>query len=231
MRAHQLYEGKVTNSVIKAHLDDFIANNPTLSALSLKPEKDHRGPILVANVPVQEAAAVYQGLKASGFKTVPGEGGLLENREANILIFIDSMNEKGKYVRSTKVADFKAKDIASIRFNIGVANAEKIGQAPDPAITVLKGLTDLGGVVKPYENKKQIGAVVEWPPSFAGTKNPYGGVSDEHKKARLAVIQQIETLAGVPAGTYQSMYKDSFDLAGFYAANPGTPKWVVVRAK
>lgn len=224
---------KDLHAKVEAHLVAFVNATEILAPLPRKLDKMFGGEPIVLLAPTREQArALFKAFKAElNYKPIAGYAGLIQNKDDNLVIEFSKCDNKGRTCGEARAADFL--DVANEYFivTVSVMNKSIVGLPADPVLVALRALTDLGGVVKPYEDKKAIGAVVMFPPSFAGTDSVYGGVSNEHKAARLAVIKQLEAQSIIVPGTYTSAYQDSFSLAGFYNANPGTPKWFVTRAK
>jgi hypothetical protein len=225
---------KVTDAQVKAHINAFLYSTEIFKDVTGHAAKLAWGNLRVVNLLVsrEKAAAIYSDLKSKlNFKPMAGEAGYFQNKDLNIELMIYLANKKGDKVGPARAADYKDASQEYFLVQVFPQNIDAINQPVDPAVLVLRGLTDLGGVVKPFEDKNYTGAVVDFPKSLAGTNSVYGGVADTHMAAQRAVVAQVESLAGVAPGTYKSIYKDSFSLVGFYNANPGTPKWFIVRGK
>lgn len=219
------------NKLAADNMIAYINSHAILQALPAKQDKNASGLPIVLLAPTREQALNLFNIAKSqlNFVNVPGEAGLLQNTNDNIAMFFDRVNNKGQKIGVARVADLRDAKNEYILVTIMTNDFSQLGKELDPAVTFLRGLADIGGTVKPYEDKTHIGAVVEFPKSFAGADSPYA--MNVGRPQRLFAVQKIEELAGLKPGSYTSNYKDSFNLAGFYAANPGTPKWMVVRRK
>jgi hypothetical protein len=64
-----------------------------------------------------KCAEVYKALKADGFKAQVGEAGVLVNKQQNIVVMFNVI-ENGQYERGATTADFKNKDYPSFEVTV-----------------------------------------------------------------------------------------------------------------
>lgn len=224
---------KALNQFAVDHMISYVNSHANLQALPAKMDKLFSGlPILLLAPTREQALTLFNTLKNEmQFKNVPGFAGLLQNTDDNIDIHFNRVDAKGRKLEEARVADLRDAKNEYILVTIIVHDFRKLGQPVEPAITMLRGLADLGGKVIEFTDRQYVGAVVEFPPSFSGTNSRYGGIAPEHKAARQEVLDKLNAQLTPGENQYMSAYQDSFAIQRFYDANPGTPKWIVVRRK